>query len=245
MGLTRSATSCRSMLVVMAKAPVPGNVKTRLGPQIDPIEAAHLYGLFIEDVTAEMAKLAAGAGGASVAVALAYAPQGAQAALAARCPAGMALMAQSAGDLGQRMAAVFERCFAQGFEQVHVIGSDSPDLPCAFVGQAIARLGDPRIDVVLGPCPDGGYYLIGLKRPLPELFAAIPWSTRRVLETTLQKTGGLGLGVDLLNPWEDIDTYADLQRFVQRHRDRSAGAGGPGWRTLKYLQDRQNRLHPG
>jgi len=224
----------------MAKAPVPGQVKTRLGAGVGAAEAARLYALFIQDVAEEMNRLVAPTPGpdSCLTVALAYTPVGSEAAFKALLPMGMPLFAQLDGDLGQRLNLIFNTCFAQGYDQVHVVGSDSPDLPSGRVTEAIRRLCRPATDVVLGPCRDGGYYLIGLKQPAPALFQKIPWSTGRVLATTLQCARQLNLTAALLDPWDDIDTPEDLAGFFNRNRHRAEGRHAPGRRTLNDLQKR-------
>jgi hypothetical protein len=99
-----------------------------------------------------------------------------------------------------------------------LIGSDIPDLPAAYVRDAFARL-ESGADVVLGPAEDGGYYLIGLRAPQPGLLRGVPMSTPTVLADTLALAREQGLRADLLPPWSDIDTIADLQQLAARLRD--------------------------
>ena len=110
------------------------------------------------------------------------------------------------------MHAAFEALFAQGYQQVLIIGTDAPTLPLDHVKQALTRL--EQHDLVLGPALDGGYYLIGLKRPIQALFHDIPWSTDQVLKRTQEQAAKAGLTVALLEPWRDVDTLDDLQALI-------------------------------
>ena len=94
-----------------------------------------------------------------------------------------------------------------------IIGSDSPDLPSEYICEAFARL-ERGADVVLGPADDGGYYLIGLRVPQPRLLREVPMSTPTVLADTLALARELGLRVDLLPAWYDVDTVAELRRLA-------------------------------
>ncbi len=120
---------------------------------------------------------------------------------------GYELWSQPSGNLGQKLAAWFEfGCAAD--ERVVVIGSDSPTLPLEFVERAFDEL--ESADCVIGPALDGGYYLLGLRRTVPELFEGIEWSSSRVLEQTLDAARKQNLRVVQLPPWNDVDEYADL-----------------------------------
>jgi len=228
------------IVVIVAKEPVPGRVKTRLCPQLSAGEAAEVYALFVQDMVEELARLVPGPcpGGPGNAVALAYTPEGAEAAFKTLLPATVPLFPQQGRDLGERLGGIFRKLCDEGYKQVHIINSDSPDLPCDVIRESIRRLEELRTDLVLGPCRDGGYYLVGLKRPVPELFAGIPWSTERVLATTVQRARRLGLSFALLEPWDDMDTYADLLHFLVRNQHRGDDGYVPGWRTLRYLRQK-------
>ena len=178
----------------------------------------------------------------NVRLALAYSPEGAEKTFEAILPCPMIFFPQQGADLGQRLANIFEKLCGEGYDQVHIINSDSPDMPCTLIRESTRLLGMAQIDLVLGPCADGGYYLIGLKKPAPQLFQEIPWSTDRVLALTLERARTLGLSCGLLEPWYDIDTCEDLNRFFERNKGRKDGSG-PGWRTLKYLRDREAGAH--
>ena len=228
----------RSILVMVAKEPVPERVKTRLCPHLSPARAAELYSFFVQDMVDEMCGLTASAGDPAfcVSVALAYTPEESEAAFKAILPVPIPLFSQQGADLGERLLHIFEKLCGKGYDQVHIINSDSPDMPRSLISESARLLEAPRTDLVLGPCTDGGYYLIGLKKPVPELFQGIPWSTDRVLAMTLERACALGLSYALLEPWYDVDTYDDLVLFLERNKNRKDDGCGPGWRTLKYLR---------
>ncbi len=224
-----SLRQVRQLLVVMAKEPVPGEVKTRLFPQLSPGEAAALYRCFLLDRIEEMGALH------GTAVAVADTPERAGESLAALFPGNFALFAQRGKDLGERLSTAFSDTLSQGYEAVSIIDSDSPDLPRSIVEQSFQTLRSSRTDVVFGPCLDGGYYLVGMKKACPDIFAGIPWSTSRVLETSLEKTEKAGLKAVLLPPWSDIDTFEDLRAFFRKHKSRPPSELGAGARTLSFL----------
>lgn len=240
----------RSIVVMVAKEPVAARVKTRLCPDLDAVRAAELYTLFVQDMADEMSRLcreegkSPGGPGHSTELALAYTPEGAEATFRAILPVPIHLFPQQGEDLGERLAHIFERLCGEGYDQVHIINSDSPDMPRELAAGSIRLLADPRTDLVLGPCEDGGYYLVGLKKPHPGLFKRIPWSTERVLGKTLERARELNLSFSLLEPWYDIDTYRDLLRFLARNKKRSDRDRGPGWRTLQYLRAGSGRETP-
>jgi rSAM/selenodomain-associated transferase 1 len=126
---------------------------------------------------------------------------------------GVRLLDQEGNDLGTRMHASFMTLFANGFKHVALIGTDVPSLPLTHYRQALDQLATH--DLVLGPARDGGYYLIGLTRPVGELFHDIPWSTDRVLATTRERAADKGLKTALLPAWRDVDTVDDLLAVIQ------------------------------
>lgn len=192
-------------LIVFAKPPVPGLAKTRLSPPLTPEQAAAVYEASLRDVVTLARRTA-------LDVEIHYAgPDGAADFFAGAFP-DVPAYPQGGGDLGQRMAAAFDRSFDSGLRRVLIVGSDSPTLPEDEL-HAAARI-DPN-SVVLGRAADGGYYLVGLHeeawpRARP-MFRDIPWSTEGVFTTTIERIAGTGLGVTLLTPWYDIDRIQDLR----------------------------------
>lgn len=121
---------------------------------------------------------------------------------------------QCSGDLGVRMAFAFETAFQLGAQKVVIIGSDCPELDSARIEAAFAALDSSH--AVLGPTPDGGYYLLGLRHPTPEVFENIAWSTDAVLSTTIERLQHAGRTFVLLSELSDIDTEEDWQAYLQR-----------------------------
>lgn len=193
------------VLVIMAKEPAVGQTKTRLCPPLTPAQAAALYEAMLRD-TIEL-----GAGLESVQLAVAVTPPEATGDFRRIVPPGALLLPVAGADIGDCLNQVLSHLLAAGHPQVIALNSDGPTLPVAYLWEAVARLGSA--DVVLGPSEDGGYYLIGLTQPQPELFRDIEWSTGRVTAQTLARAEALGLRVALLPPWYDVDTPADLDRL--------------------------------
>lgn len=218
----------RALLIIFAKEPAPGQVKTRLSPPLPPALTAELYHCFLKDVLAEMAGLP------GIDTALAHDPPFARDFFASLAPPGVKLVAQAGAGLGHRLSEAVAWGFAQGHPAVLLRNSDSPDLPGAYVREGREVLLRGRADVVLGPCPDGGYYLVGLSRPCPELFHDIAWSTAAVLPQTLARAEHLGLTVHLLPLWPDIDTFDELLNFLKHPHAPPA----PGWRSHAWAWSR-------
>jgi uncharacterized protein len=212
-----------ALLIIFAKEPRPGQVKTRLCPPLSPEEAAQLYHSFLLDILEEMAQVP------EIRLAVAFSPPAAQVFFRQIAPPGADLFPQEGADLGERMARAFARGFAAGFGPILLRGSDVPDLPAQVVSEAKEALAAGQAQVVLGPATDGGYHLVGLAEPQPRLFQGPVWSSNTVLADTLDLARQLGLRVRLLPPWPDIDTYDNLQTFLgQAHP-----APQPGWRSLE------------
>jgi rSAM/selenodomain-associated transferase 1 len=205
-------------LCIMAKAPVAGQVKTRLCPPLSACDAAELSRCFLLDKVAQVREVI------RAEPVVAYAPEGAAAVFEALAP-GFTLLPQRGGDLTARLLSVFDRLFADGREAAIIIDSDTPTLPVGFLEHAVSLVTSGEHDLVLGPSEDGGYYLIGLRRLHPELFEGMPWSTPAVLEETLRRAGALGLRTARLRPWYDVDTGVDLARLAaELVADPSGGA---------------------
>jgi rSAM/selenodomain-associated transferase 1 len=222
----------RPAVIVFARAPRPGATKTRLIPALGPDRAAALYQCFLLDVLSTVSTLDAHI------IAAAAEPQDALeiTALASRVCPQAEVTVQAGADLGGRIAAAVEQALAQGHRPAIVLGSDAPTLPAGLIARAIELAG--RHDVVLGPCFDGGYYLIGLRAPADSLLADIRWSTGDVLRQTVDRAGSLGLSVALLEPWYDVDTPEDL-RLLREHLGREVAGERPLAcpRTWDYLCD--------
>jgi uncharacterized protein len=191
-------------LLVIAKQPIAGQVKTRLGALFTPEQKAELYLCLMRDTLA-LAKRATGAERIVL-----FAPDDAEEYFRVLAP-GFRLCPQRGPDLGARLLHAIEDHLALGYERVVVMDSDSPTLPAAYVEQAFALLDDH--DVVLGPCEDGGYYLIGAKAAHPELFIGVQMSTPRVFTDTAARAVAAGLTLGVLPAWYDVDYAEDVQRL--------------------------------
>lgn len=197
-----------SALVIFAKAPVPGQVKTRLCPPVTDDEAATLQGSLVLDVL-ERSRL-----GPHVARFIAGAPNADHTFFKVQeARERVQLLDQGEGNLGTRMNHAFEALFARGFRRIVLIGTDVPTLSKGLLQKAFDLL--KTHDLVLGPARDGGYFLIGLTKPVPDLFAEIPWSTDQVLEITQRKADQLGLKTASLPTHRDLDTLEDLQQLIE------------------------------
>lgn len=205
-------TAHNAALVIFAKAPIAGQVKTRLCPPLTHDEAATLHGSFVLDML-ERTKIAVTKLKLPLDRYLACAPSSTLVFFKIMEERQNVKLIDQVGDnLGARMEQAFTTLFTKGYQRVFIVGTDVPSLPLDHYKQAMALL--ETHDVVLGPAPDGGYYLIGLKQPRPELFTNIAWSTDRVLATTQEKAAGLGLKTALLPSWRDVDTIDDLQALM-------------------------------
>ncbi len=196
----------RPALAVMARAPSPGRVKTRLCPPLDAEQAAEFYECVLRDVLAELAP------SARWDTWVAYAERSRDYFQQFPEP-GIALLPQRGASLGERMHAVFVDLCHVGYRQVIIVGTDIPTLKAVSITIACDLLERGRSDLVLGPADDGGYYLIGLNRPEEGLFTDIVWSTATVLEHTLAKARQLGLRVRTVAGTYDIDVAVDLERL--------------------------------
>jgi len=199
-------------VAIMAKAPWPGAVKTRLCPPLGAEEAAALYRCFLLDKIAAVRALA------RTRPLIAYSPEEARAEFAALAP-DFALMRQRGPDLGARLHATLAGLLADGHPGAIAVDSDTPTLPREFLQRAVDCLLGGDVDVVLGPTEDGGYYLIGLRAAHSTVFEAVPWSTSAVLEVTLGRAAAAGLRAFCLPAWFDIDTPDDLLRLERALTD--------------------------
>src|SRR5436309_13283627 len=168
-------------LAVMTKVPQAGQVKTRLVQPLTPSEAAELNKCFLRDTAASISSAACDNNACAIAV---YTPVGCEAAYTDILAVDFKLLPQRGEEFGERLYFAAEDLFKCGFESVCLIDSDSPTVSAASFSSAVVGLMKPGDRVVLGPSEDGGYYLIGLKKPHRELFERLDWSTERGLDQT-------------------------------------------------------------
>jgi rSAM/selenodomain-associated transferase 1 len=198
-------------IAVMAKASYPGRTKTRLVPPLTAIEAASFNTAFLKDIAANL-RLAGGK--APIRGSMAYGPPGSEAFFSDMLPPDIGLFECWQPNFGDCLLKAIETLLAAGNASAVVLNSDSPTLPTALLietAEVLARDGDRA---VLGPSTDGGYYLLGLKRPHRRLFEDIDWSTERVSAQTLERAQEIGLEVHRLPAWYDVD---DAQTLRQLH----------------------------
>ena len=194
-------------LIIFAKAPIPGEVKTRLCPPLTPDEAASLHGSLVLDAIERTKGLQ------GISLYVAGAPDLTHPffkIMEGRYRA--RLLEQRGPDLGSRMRQAMQDAFDDGAREVLLTGTDLPSLPRAHLVEALKLIKDH--DLVLGPTADGGYYLIGLRRMMPDLFNGIAWSTPTVLADTRKKAEAAGLSLALLPECRDLDTLDDLKAFI-------------------------------
>jgi rSAM/selenodomain-associated transferase 2/rSAM/selenodomain-associated transferase 1 len=194
----------RRRLLLFARYPIAGRAKTRLVPALGAEGAAALHRRLVLR-TLRTAHKACRAIPAELEI---HFEGGTERAMSHWLGDSAHFFPQAVGDLGERMTGAFEASFRVGSTATVIIGSDCPDLSPDVITTAFARL--TETPVVLGPAQDGGYYLIGLSRPMPELFRGIPWGTERVLAYSLAVLERQGCNAALLNPLADIDRPEDL-----------------------------------
>jgi rSAM/selenodomain-associated transferase 1 len=198
-------------IAVMAKATIPGRVKTRLVPPLTSEEAASLNTAFLRDIADS---LIGASQLANIAPFMAFAPAGTAPFFRNILPAPVGLLETVAPSLGDCLIQAATTLLEAGHDAVCLINSDSPTLPTAYILAAATALAAPGDRIVLGPSTDGGYYLVGLKQPHRRLFEDIEWSTERVFGQTLARALELGVPVHQLPSWYDVDDLDTLRRLM-------------------------------
>jgi uncharacterized protein len=218
----------RCAIAVMAKAPSPGRVKTRLVPPLSPDEAMALSGCFLQDVTENIAQAARAL---PIDGYVAFAPSGGEALLRPVIAPGTRLiladgspaMPERVERFGRSLLHAARGLFELGYGAVGLLNSDGPTLPTEFLIAAARALATPGDRVVLGPADDGGYYLLAMKAPHAALFRDIDWSTAQVAAQTSARAAELGLELVTLPAWYDVDDASSLQALLAE----LDGAGRP------------------
>ena len=205
--------NANDLLAVFMRWPQPGQAKTRLEPLLGPGDTVRLYRALVEKTFAATHSLSLL--GKRV---IAYVePADRCDDVAAWLGAPVEVWPQPDAGLGERCQHVFDRAFTEGAERVAIIGSDLPGIGGALLGQAFSSLREH--DAVLGPAADGGYWLLGMARPVPHVFHDVPWSTDRVANVTRERLNDAGIQPLELPTMRDVDTPDDLHAVLPDWRD--------------------------
>ncbi len=192
-------TTVSAHVLVMAKEPIPGQVKTRLCPPCSPTQAAAIA----EAALADTLEAVAACGAERRILALAGRP-------GPWLPAGFEIVAQVEGSFPDRLAAAWARAGAPGLQ----IGMDTPQVTAELLDAALARLFEPGVDAALGPATDGGWWAIGFRRPAPGAFVGVPMSTAQTARCQRRRLAELGLATVDLPVRGDLDTMVDARRLA-------------------------------
>lgn len=210
-------------VITFIKSPEKGRVKTRLAKGVGEKTALDLYQCFVTDVL-DMVRSTAWT------LRVYFHPEKSCRRIRSWLGTDLDLFAQTGTTLGDKMKNALAETFAAGYERAVLIGSDLPDLPSDIIDTAFNALNST--DAVIGPSPDGGYYLIGFtaKGFVPRIFNDILWGSNRVFDLTLNNFSDHGVSPFCLPVWQDIDTKEDLQALGLDP------ASGPAMHTTRYLQ---------
>ena len=217
-------TSPVTCAILFARNPQPGRVKTRLQTHLSPDQVAAIYTAFVRDSVTMLR--GCDAQRRIVAVSDTDGLAGLRSLLDPTGESGLEFVVQEGMDLGMRMEHALRAAFDTGAERAVILGTDAPSLPLTTIDDALARLADA--DVVLGPCVDGGYYLVGVTAQAfdaaaPALFRGIEWSTGSVLAQSVEALAP-SLSLALLPAWYDIDGPSEAA-FLRSHLEALSRAG--------------------
>ncbi len=191
----------KSTIIIMAKVPRAGNVKTRLQPFLSPAQCVSLSEAFLEDAIYKAQNRAND-------LIIAFSPGSERGYFAKFENNKFTLLAQKGENLGEKMFNAFQFAFANNSDAVVMIGTDSPTFPAEFINRAFENL--QNSDTVLGESEDGGFYLIGLRTLRKEIFADVEWSSPETFEQTTKNIRNIGLKLFCLPIWFDVDFPDDL-----------------------------------
>jgi len=215
-------------IILFIKAPIKGQIKSRLAAAFGDAAVLELYQRFVLDTLDMVRSL-------SLPLRICFYPPDAGSLISAWLGKEQVYTPQQGKDLGERMEGAFDQVFLEGYDRAVLIGSDIPALRASIIDEAFTSLNGH--DAVLGPAADGGYYLIGFTAEafLPSVFHHIAWSTNTVCDETLSRFKRSGKQVHLLPELHDVDTKDDLRIFLDQHRNDPAGSS----RTLAYLTEQE------
>ncbi len=201
-------------LILFARDPVLGKVKTRLSPFLDEDVILKLYTCFLHDSLNKIRQIK------NTDCFVGVAPSNDSGFFTGTLGSNIQLFVQEGEELGDKMRRAMQDRFSEGYERVVIIGSDSPSLPVSYLTRAL----NSEKDMVIGPSTDGGYYLIGMKDKVVEVFDGVTWGTEKVLRETCERLGKNGVELELLPVWYDVDSPEDL-KFFKTHLDLIEKAG--------------------
>jgi uncharacterized protein len=201
-------------LILFARDPVLGKVKTRLSSFLEEGVILKLYTCFLQDSLDNIRQVE------NVDRFIGIAPSNESGFFTRRLGSDFRMFVQEGKSLGDKMRRAIQDRFAEGYGRVIIIGSDSPSLPTSYICRAV---GSDK-DMVLGPSTDGGYYLIGMRGKIVEVFKGVTWGTETVLQETCEHLVQNGVSLELLPVWYDVDTPEDL-KFFKTHLDLIEQAG--------------------
>ncbi|MHA1908935.1 MAG: TIGR04282 family arsenosugar biosynthesis glycosyltransferase [Candidatus Thorarchaeota archaeon] len=211
-------------IFILMKYPELGKVKSRLARSIGDEPAANLYRAFIEDTLATVQSL-------GIAYHIAVYPPESEPMFSEWLGPSHKFFHQEGKNLGERLQNGFKTMFEIGYRQVIALASDSPDLPCEILDNAISSF--HTSNVVVGPATDGGYYLIGFSSEhfIPDAFVDVTWGTEYVFEETMAQVESVTRDVHVLSEWVDIDTKNQLRQFYEKYKMQSSH----NLKSMKYL----------
>jgi len=196
-------------IIVFVKFPQKGKVKTRLAKDMGEYFATEFYRICAEHILSEIKKLKKDNFTPYI-----YCHSNSEVEIVSGWVGKEFIVrAQIDGDLGERMFRSFKEVFHQGFSKALIIGTDIPDITSDLINGAALKLDEN--DFVVGPSSDGGYYLLGMNKPITEIFLDLNWSTSLVLKYTLDKIKSLKLKAGLLDELIDVDTKNDLSNWMK------------------------------
>lgn len=190
-------------LIVFVRYPDPGKVKTRIARELGAEKAAEIYSLIAGSVIEEVS------GSDNYGTVIYFDPPEKEDAIRKWLGRGdVSYEPQSGVTVGERMSDAFDRVFSGGAEKAVLIGTDIPQITGEIVTEAFRLL--EYEDAVIGPAQDGGYYLLGLKKPAPHLFSDIEWGSETVFEQTIGRIRKLNISYKSLDTLRDVDTAGDI-----------------------------------
>lgn len=213
--ISMSKSIVPAAMLIFLRFPRPGKVKTRLAQSLGEKRAVQFYNICAGTILSEISKLPE-----KVERYIFCADKTDEPEVRRWAGLGFRFAVQEGEGLGQRLGNAFSSVFGNGVQKAVIVASDVPDLSADILNEAIRALDEH--DIVIGPCYDGGYYLLGMKKLHHELFNGISWSTEQVYQQTLAVTRKSGLTVRQLQTLIDIDTEADLHKWSEMDRHKQS-----------------------